>query len=106
MLEMINAELEQIEGIQNKVDAGVISIEDIQNRLNEESLIWLIYLSMIQRPTTTTYYNHYLTTTTTTTFHHYHKETHYPKRRPYGLDDLLVYLYLRTFVSKTLNHVL
>ena len=32
MLEMINAELEQIEGIQNEVDAGVISIEDIQNR--------------------------------------------------------------------------
>jgi len=37
MLEMINAELEQIEGIQNEVDAGVISIEDIQNRLTEEA---------------------------------------------------------------------
>ena len=32
MLEMINAELEQIEGIQKEVDAGVINVEDIQNR--------------------------------------------------------------------------
>ena len=32
MLEMINVELEQIEGIQKEVDAGVISVEDIQNR--------------------------------------------------------------------------
>ena len=32
MLEMINVELEQIEGIQKEVDAGVISVGDIQNR--------------------------------------------------------------------------
>ena len=32
MLEMINVELEQIEGIQKEVDAGIISVEDIQNR--------------------------------------------------------------------------
>ena len=32
MLEMINVELDQIEGIQKEVDAGVISVEDIQNR--------------------------------------------------------------------------
>ena len=32
MLEMINVELEQIEDIQKEVDAGVISVGDIQNR--------------------------------------------------------------------------
>ena len=32
MLEMINVELEEIEGIQKEVDNGVISVEDIQNR--------------------------------------------------------------------------
>ena len=32
MLEMINVELDQIEGIQKEVDAEVISVEDIQNR--------------------------------------------------------------------------
>jgi len=37
MLEMINVELEQIEGIQKEVDAGVISVGDIQNRLTEEA---------------------------------------------------------------------
>merc|ERR1712117_540180 len=37
MMEMINVELEQIEDIQNEVDKGVISVEDIKNRLNEEA---------------------------------------------------------------------
>ena len=31
-MEMINVELEQIEDIQNEVDKGVISVEDIKNR--------------------------------------------------------------------------
>ena len=32
MLEMINVELEQIEEIQGEIDAGAITVEDIQNR--------------------------------------------------------------------------
>ena len=36
MLEMINVELDQIEGIQKEVDAGVISVEDIQNRYDDK----------------------------------------------------------------------
>ena len=72
MMEMINVELEQIEDIQNEVDKGVISVEDIKNRwvdfsfsiryfsiniplptlpiksdLSKKMQNWTIYLSMI-----------------------------------------------------------
>merc|ERR1719350_1656814 len=55
MLEMINVELEQIEGIQKEVDAGVISVEDIQNRLTEEAAeVAKLSLDDLSQTTTTT----------------------------------------------------
>merc|ERR1719438_286041 len=72
MLEMINVELEQIEGIQKEVDAGVISVEDIQNRLAEEAdEVAKLSLSDLSRTTTTT------TSTTTTT-----EKPYYPPGLP------------------------
>jgi len=61
MIEMIDVELKEIEGIQKEVDNGAITVDDIQNRLNEEAdEVESLSLSELSKTTTTT------TTTTTT----------------------------------------
>merc|ERR1712203_614275 len=63
MMDMVETEVEEVEAIEKEVSKGVISVEDVQNRLQEEDLevAGLSVADLTQTTTTTT------TTTTSTT---------------------------------------
>jgi len=69
MMDMVETEVEEVEAIEKEVSKGVISVEDVQNRLQEEDLevAGLSVADLTQTTTTTTTTTTSTTTTTTTT---------------------------------------